>query len=359
MKSVWAILLSAAFFLLVFTVYAEEQAPGADFETALPLDLSAGYVWVNNSLVKPFEDNHYYIFRGLRSGVEVRVEGVLVGVESGLTTVSLYSNDQARLIGMDQVLGKNTRKRVELKYMLGYDPRSPEELAVYLRIGKSSGAALNYSLKIYTVEYSDAGSGRDAGGSYDTALPLSITTKDVVTRFTGYLSEKDYGNDFIDYYKLPVELARGQELLIEIKPSPELMVRASILNATDRFTLKSNRSEAKGEPLTLRIRGDWRTGLNNFYLVVENMGGTGGGGQYSVTVQIVTPTTTETTTATTISTSPWPSIDQETLRNLIIIIAIATVVIAVVVMIVMRRRAARVEEEWGGWGTESWGEESW
>lgn len=354
MKSLWAILLSATFFLLVFTVYAEEQTPGTDFESALPLDLSAGYVWVNSSLIKPFEDNHYYMIEGLKSGVEVRVEGVLIGVESGLTTVSLYSSDQARLIGVDQVLGKNTRKRVELKYMLGYDPRSPEELAVYLRIGKSSGAALNYSLKIYRVEYFDAGSGRDAGGAFDAALPLSITTKDVITRFTGYLSEKDYGNDFVDYYKLPVELARGQELLVEIKPSTELMIRASLLNATDRFTLKSNRSEAKGEPLTLRVKGDWKAGLNNFYLVVENTGGAGGGGQYSVTVQIITPTATETTTTTTTNTSPWPYVDQETLRNLIILIAIVTVVIAVIVIIIMRKRAVRVEEEWGSWGEESW-----
>lgn len=344
--------------LLLFTpiAYCEEVAPGVDFDTAIPLDLSTGSARINGSLTKIFEDNHYYMITGLKSGVKVSINGSLRGIEPGLTTVSLYSPNRARLTGIDQVVGRNALKNIELRYLLAYDPLNPEENTLYIRVGKSSGS-LNYSLNIFVENFFDSDSGRDAGSSMKDAIPAPSVSRETITIFKGYLAEKEYGNDYSDYYKLIIDLKPRDEIYIEIDPEPYLMIWASLLTP-DGFSLRHNKSESKGEPLTLKIRGDWKTGLNTFYLAIENMGGSGGEGGYTVKIQVYSPTV-ENATLTSITQSqtwPWPIIDQETLRSLIIVIAVIVVVVAIIVLVVRRRRRViRVEEEeWGTGG--SWGE---
>ncbi|MCL7397134.1 MAG: hypothetical protein LZ172_07295 [Thaumarchaeota archaeon] len=354
------VLLLSIMLLCIPFAYSQGVEPGLDFDTAAPLDLSTGSASINGSLTKTFEDNHYYMLTGLKSGVQVSITGSLKGIEPGLTTVSLYSPTRARLIGVDQVIGKNIVKKIELRYLLAYDPANPGENKLYVRIGKSSGS-LNYTLDISIEYFFDADSGRDAGATMKDAIQAPSISRDVVTTFRGYLAEKEYGNDYSDYYKLNIDLQPKDEIYIEVKPEPYLMVWASLLTP-DGFSLRYNKSESKGEPLTLRVRGDWKTGVNTFYLAIENMGGAGGGGGYTVKVEIHPPKI-EDTTATSFAqtqTSPWPFLGQENIRNIIIIISVAIVAIAIIVIIVRRRRRViRVEEEWGGWSTgESW-EEGW
>jgi len=351
------VLLLVVLLLFVPIIYSEEIEPGLDFETAPPLDLSTGSASINGSLTKTFEDNHYYMLTGLKSGVQVTITGKLKGIEPGLTTVSLYSPSRARLTGIDQVIGKNVEKRIELKYLLAYDPSNPEDNTLYIRIGKSSGS-LNYTLNITVEKFFDADSGRDAGASMKDAITAPSISRDSLTTFKGYLAEKDYGNDYSDYYKLSIDLQPKDEIYIEVKPESSLMVWASLLTP-DGFSLRHNKSESKGEPVTLRVRGDWKTGINTFYLVVENMGGSGGEGGYTVKVQIYASKVENTTVVSLTQTQVWPILNQETIRNIIIVVAAVVVVVAVVVLIIRRRRrVVRVEEEeWGGWSTgESWGE---
>jgi len=357
-KTSLIVLLLSIMLLFIPLSYPQEVGPGLDFDTATPLDLSTGSASISGSLTKTFEDNHYYMLTGLKSGVQVSITGSLRGIEPGLTTVSLYSPSRARLAGTDQVIGKNIVKKVEMRYLLAYDPANPEETTLYVRIGKSSGS-LNYTLDISLEYFFDADSGRDAGANMKDAIQAPSISRDIITTFRGYLAEKEYGNDYSDYYKLNIDLQPRDEIYIEVKPEPYLMVWASLLTP-DGFSLRHNKSESKGEAVTLRVRGDWKTGVNTFYLAVENMGGAGGGGGYTVKVEIHS-SKTENTTATSFAqtwTSPWPFLGQENIRNIIIIIAIVIVAIAIVVIIVRRRRRViRVEEEWGGWSTgESWGE---
>ncbi len=356
-KRALMVLFLSALLILTSSTYSEELQPGIDFDTAAPIDLSTGSASINGSLTKTFEDNHYYMVRGLKSGVQVSVTGSLRGIEPGLTTVSLYSPNRARLTGIDQVVGKNVVKKIELRYLLAYDPSNPEENTLYIRIGKSSGS-LNYTLNIVVEDFFDANSGRDAGSNMKDSIPAPSISRETVTVFKGYLSEKEYGNDYSDYYKLSIDLKPKDEIFVEVDPEPDLMVWASLLTP-DGFSLRHNKSESKGEPITLRVRGDWQAGLNTFYLSIENMGGSGGGGGYTVNIQIYSPVIENTTvTSMTPSTTwPWPIISQETLRNIIIIISVTVVVIAIIVLFIRRRRRViRVEEEeWGTGG--SWGEE--
>ena len=329
--------------------------PGKDFESAPPIDLSAGPVSLNGSLIGAFEDNHFYRLVGISSGEEILVEGKLIGVETALTTVVLYSPEGARLAGQDQVLGKGSQKRVEVRYTPAYDPEHPE-LYLYLRIGKSRGG-LNYTLTIKAEPRFDADSGRDAGGESAAAVEAPIARLGEPAVFEGYLTDKDHGNDYHDFYLLKAELEPGQALRVSIQPSGGLRVKAALLS-NDLFSLRHNQSEARGEPITMSVQGDWEPGLNLFYLDVDNLGGRGGGGSYKVRVEVQQPPAPTTTTA-----YPPPSpLSEETMRWLLIGVAVALVAIAAAVLIIRKRRGGvRVvsagEEEW--WG-EGWGaEEEW
>ncbi|MEN2975386.1 MAG: hypothetical protein ABDH32_07420 [Candidatus Caldarchaeales archaeon] len=357
-KKVLIILVLSALLILSPSVYTEDIQPGLDFDTAAPLDISTGTVNINGSLTKTFEDNHYYMITGLGSGVQISITGTLIGIEPGLTTVSLYSSTKARLIGVDQVVGKDARKKVELRYLLAYDPHE-HETVLYIRVGKSTGA-LNYSLKIVAEKFFDGGSSRDAGGDMSNSIQAPTVSIDTLTTFRGYLSEEEYGNDYSDFYKLSIDLQPKDEILIEVDPNPKLMVWASLL-APDGFSLRHNKSEGKGEPLTLRVRGDWKPGVNDFYLRVENLGGSGGGGEYTVKIQLFRPLKENITTTTTFQTQPWPIVSQENIRNIIIGIAVGIFAVAVIVLIIRRRRkVVRVEEEeWGGWGSGGTLDEGW
>ncbi len=327
--------------------------PGKSFETALEVDLSGGQAEVGGSLVGAFDDNHYYRLVGVGSGQTVRIEGELVGVETGRGTVALYSPDRARLAGVDPVVGKGVRKRVELTFTPAYEPEHPE-LTLYLRIGKSMGA-FNYSLRITVEPHYDAGSGRDAGATKDHAVEAPIARIGEPASFTGYLTERGMGNDYQDLYRIRAELAQGMALKVTVDPEPGLMVSA-ILYSEDMFRLRHNQSESRGQPLTMTITGDWSPGINTFYLDVENLGGNGGTGSYKVKVEVLEPVQE---TATTAQPPPAP-MREDIIRLVLIVVAVALVAVAIAVLVIRRRRGIRVLEEGGEWwGTGEWGAEEW
>ena len=322
--------------------------PGKDFESAPAIDLSSGSAPLNGSLTGAFEDNHFYRLVGISSGEEIRVEGTLTGIETGLTTVVLYSPEGARLTGSDQVLGKGSKKKVSLSYTPAYDPDHPQ-LHLYLRIGKSRGA-LNYTLQVRVEPRFDADSGRDAGAGHETAVETPVAKPGEPATFQGYLTEKDSGNDYQDFYLLKAQLQPGQILRISVDPERSLRVKA-ILLSNDLFSLRHNQSESRGEPITMSIQGDWEPGLNKFYLSVDNLGGRGGGGSYTVRVEVQQPPAeTETTTYT-----PSSPFSEETMRLLLITVAVALVAVAIAVLVIRRRRGGikvvSTGEEWG-WGEE-------
>jgi len=339
------------------------QKPGRDFESAPEIDLSTGSASLRGSLTGEFEDNHYYKLVGLSSGVRVRVSAELLGTgtTSGFTTVVLYSEKGARLAGSDQTLGKGARIHRELTYTLGWDPENPNPI-LYLRIGKSRGA-LNYTVEVSVERVDDVGSGIDAGSDLGEArfqdehqlikIPKAKLGEPAV--FTGYLAGEHLGDDHVDCYVLKAILEPGQILRVTVKPSKTMRLKASLLSA-DGFPLRSNESKARGAPITLKVRGDWIPGTNNFYLTVDNMDGRGGEGSYEVRVEVLKPANK---TATTTAITPAHGIlSEEHLRYILIGVAVALVVIAAVILALRRRRGIRVveagEEWWGGGWEEGW-----
>ena len=251
------------------------------------------------------------------------------------------------------MLGKGSRKKVEISFTHAYEPEA--EFTLYLRIGKSLGA-FNYSLRITVEPRYDAGSGRDAGAGKEHSVDAPIAKLGEPASFTGYLTEKGLGNDYQDLFRIRAELAEGLILKVTVDPEPGLMTSA-ILYSEDMFRLRHNQSEARGEPLTMKVTGDWEPGINTFYLDVENLGGNGGTGSYTVKVEVLEPPQQGEATATATPTAPMP---EDTLRLLLIVVAVALVAVAVAVLVIRRRRGIKVLEEGGEWwGTGEWGAEEW
>ena len=332
------------------------QEPGRDFESAPEIDLSTGSASLRGSLTGEFEDNHYYKLVGLSSGVKVRVSAELLGTgtTSGLTTIVLYSEKGARLVGSDQTLGKGARIHRELTYTLGWNPENPNPI-LYLRIGKSRGA-LNYTIEISVERVDDAGSGIDAGIDPSQALEAPKASLGEPATFTGYLAGEHLGDDHVDCYMLKAILEPRQTLKITVKPSKTMRLKASLLSFIDKFPLRNNESKARGMPITLQVKGDWLPGTNNFYLTIDNMDGRGGEGSYTVKVEVLKPIN-ETATITAITTAPG-IISEEQLKYVLIGVAVALVAIAAIILVLRRRRGVRVveagEEWWGGGWEETW-----
>ena len=348
-----AIILLSTILILAMIQPTLAQEPGRDFESAPEIDLSTGSASLKGSLIQEFD--HYYKLVGLSSGVKVRVVAELLGTGevSGFTTIALYSEKGARLAGSDQNLVKGMKLRQELTYTLGWAPENPRPI-LYLRIGKSKGA-LNYTVEITVERVDDAGSGRDAGRDPSQALEAPRAAPGEPATFTGYLAGERLGDDHVDCYKLKVILEPKQVLRVIVEPSKTMRLKASLLSA-DKFPLRSNKSVARGMPITLQVRGDWLPGTNNFYLTIDNMDGRGGEGSYKVRVEVLKPVNA-TATTTAITTAP-AILSEEQLRYILIGVAVALVAIAAIILILRRRRGIRVvetgEEWWGGGWEETW-----
>jgi len=254
---------------------------GGSFENAIPIDVSNdSIVTLSGNLSSVFSSDRFYLLKGLKPGVEVRVEGWVRGVESALTTVSLYSYQHARITGVDQIVGSGQTKDVSLRYL----PAKPHEgeVKLYLRVGKADGK-IQYELKVTTETFFDAGSETDAEPSIEGAMYVGRVSEGEPVVFRGYISDREYGEDFSDCYSLDVELKPGLEVNVEAIPEGNSWLIV-LLKAWDGFTLKSGKSMVRGEPVSLKQRGDWREKTERFYVCVENLGGSYGGGWYDVRV---------------------------------------------------------------------------
>ncbi|MCD6235959.1 MAG: hypothetical protein J7J94_03080 [Thaumarchaeota archaeon] len=320
--------------------------PGNSIETAGAVDLSMGGAILEGSLTEPLQQNHYYALKGLGSGVKIVVNLTLRGLKPAHAVAALYSAKGARLTGYDLALGAGNVKKLSLSYALAYAPG--ENRTLYLRIGKSRGA-LNYTAEIsveYLYDYS-LQSARDAGDKPSQAIEVPAIPPNQTQSWIGYLSSSQGGDDHEDYYKFSADLSPGAVLRVQVTPSKNLRIRAT-LYTQDLFPLKQNQSELSGQSINLEASGEWEAKRYTFYLEVDNLGGTGGDGEYSVKAWVEggRPQGQQTQTAA----APPTGVSEQLLKTGIIAAAVALIAISIAVLVLRRRRAYTVEEVgwWGG-----------
>ena len=207
-------------------------------------------------------------------------------------------------------------------------------------------AKVSYTISIGIDRFLDTGN-VEAADKLERAANIGSIALGTPTIISGYLSPKDYGIDYADYYMFSASLGPGKELVASLTTSGENNYEIAILDQTG-FSLRFNQTAQKGST-ALRLTNE-KTGEVTYYLKISNAGGVGGGGPYTVSLEvrtIQTKTTTETATNQTQPTTQ-PTLDQETARIIIYgsVSGIAAVsVIATILMARRRRKVYVVEEE--------------
>jgi hypothetical protein len=211
-------------------------------------------------------------------------------------------------------------------------------------------AKVSYTISIGIDRFLDTGN-VEAADKVEKAASLGSVALGTPLIVSGYLSSKDLGIDYADYYMFSTSLGPGKELIATLTTAGENNYEIAILDQTG-FSLRFNQTAQKGST-TLKLTNE-KTGEVTYYLKISNAGGVGGGGPYTVSLEVrptQTATTNKTTTVTaTNQTQPTtqPTLDPETARTIIYgsVSGIAAVsVIATILMARRRRRVYVVEEE--------------
>jgi hypothetical protein len=245
------------------------------------------------------------------------------------------SEEEGRFAWMHANLGDNKPTKICFKVGLFSEARP---------------AKVSYTISIGIDRFLDTGN-VEAADKFEKAASLGSVALGTPVIVSGYLSSKDLGIDYADYYMFSTSLGPGKELIATLTTSGENNYEIAILDK-EGFSLRFNQTAQKGST-TLKLTNE-KTGEVTYYLKISNAGGVGGGGPYTVSLEVrptQTATTNKTTTGTaTNQTQPTtqPTLDPETARTIIYgsVSGIAAVsVIATILMARRRRRVYVVEEE--------------
>ncbi len=211
-------------------------------------------------------------------------------------------------------------------------------------------AKVSYTISVGIDRLLDTGN-VEAADKFEKAAPIGSVTLGTPLIVSGYLSSKDYGIDYADYYMFSTSLGPGKELVASLTTSGENNYEIAILDQTG-FSLRFNQTAQKGST-ELRLTNE-KTGEMTYYLKISNAGGVGGGGPYTVSLEVRTTQTTATDKTTTgtatnqTQQTTQPTLDPEAARIIIYgsVSGIAAVsVIATILMARRRRKVYVVEEE--------------
>ena len=242
--------------------------------------------------------------------------------------------EEGRFMWMHANLGDNKSTKICFKVGLFSEAR-PAKVDYTINIG------IEKLLDTKNVEAADKPEKATPLGSIALGTPMIIS---------GYLSAKDYGIDYADHYVFSTTLGPGKELIATLTTSGENNYEIALLDQTG-FSLRYNQTAQKGST-TLKLTNE-KTGEVMYYLKISNAGGVGGGGPYTVSLEVrpiqITTTTTTTTGTATNQTQPtvMPTLDAETARTIIYgaVSGIAAVSVIAAILMIRRRRVYVVEEE--------------
>ncbi|MEM0011197.1 MAG: hypothetical protein QXT84_05845 [Candidatus Bathyarchaeia archaeon] len=312
---------------------SSQPTPGGSFESAGEVHLDVGKTVLFNSTLSQLED-HYYKLSGVGAGYELVLNITMHSKEGGMTMVSLFTEKKAKVFDDKFVLRSGELRTISLRWLTekGGD--------FYLKIS-AVGGIYEYNVSATLLDRRDAGK-KEAGSSIEEATYVGLASYGAELSFSGYLAQSGAGDDFVDFYVFDTMLRNMEAVRINVLPSADMSLEAS-LHLPDGFTVARNSSTSPGKGFTLTLKGDI-AGNKSFYLKVSNFDGHGGGGRYSININVfnLTATTEEPKV-------PINLVDRELARQLIII-SVGVIAGMTVVALVLRRRTTSAEGWYGEYG---------
>ncbi|MEM4190049.1 MAG: hypothetical protein QW544_06005 [Candidatus Caldarchaeum sp.] len=208
-------------------------------------------------------------------------------------------------------------------------------------------AKVDYTIAVSVEKLQDTGGG-DAADKPERAMSIGKIQTETPVTISGYLTSDKQGIDHVDFYVFTAALGKGKELVATLTTREGNIYEAAILDQT-LFTLRYNQTAGK-QKATIVLENE-EPAEKTYYLKISNNGGVGGGGPYTVTLEIrqttaITSTATKQTTVT--QTLEQPTIPPETARAIVYgsVVGVAAVAVAATVLARRRSQTYVVEEGW-------------
>ena len=351
-----ALLLITAVTLAVMLLASNNAyAQAARCEEAEGIDIRGVTSPVEGKLVKTPGDVVFIRFTGLKPGEEAEITVDVKPSRRTSLTLALLRGTGGVFAAVEerQVIVEPEGREVTFRW---HEGRETADLCVkILQFSDVGELSTSYSVTAITRERLDAEIG-EAPQRPEGAIDLGKLEPGGALEFTGYLSGKKTGSDYVDYYLLLAEIKqRGDVIHVVVKTEPEdAQVSLAILDSEASFALASNKTVLGEASIKLPIVAIEETGARPFYIKVSNEGGLGGDVEYTTRISLLQRLVNETGVVTIQREEGLGVVLDDFTARVMLLAGVAAVALASVIAIVreaIRRRAGEfgevyIEEGW-------------
>ena len=332
-----ALLVFAAVLLVMNGAYA--QARGC--EDAQSFDVHNVTTPIEGTLVKTPGDVVFIRFTGLEVGEEAEITVSVKPSKRASITLGLLRGSGGTFASIDekQVIVEPEGREITFRW---HEGSSPVDLCVkILQFSETGELSTSYFVTALAREKSDADVG-EAPSTPGKALDLGRLKAGEVKAFTGYLSGKKTGSDYVDYYLFLADIReRGEAVYVRVETNPEdAQVSFSILDSTASFALASNKTILGQATAKVVIE---ETGEKPLYIKISNEGGLGGDVEYAVSIKLLKSRGNETGVVVPNDRGLGVVLDEFTAR-VMLLAGVAAVALASVIAIIREARRRKWEE---------------
>lgn len=350
MPSATALLTVLAVVTALWLTPAQTQDPCVTTENKI--DLAATPLPLVEGILSGRLQERFYRFEPLKPGEMLNiVVTVTTNTSTALNMLMMWEITANKFTRIDSVQTIQVGGPVEYSFKWVHANQGENKpTAICFKIGIFSEARpvnAGYQIALGLDRLLDTGN-VEAADKPDKAAQIGTIQPGQPFIVSGYLASSQEGLDHGDTYALTVSLGRGKRLTATLTTQTENTYEITLLDQTG-YGLRSNRTTLGTATITLTSEDSTPKPL---YLRISNQGGVGGGGPYTVTLELseaaATVTTTQPTTpATTTETLQNPALSRQTAISIVYGSVIAVAAAAVVATVLARRRARMVVEE--GW----------
>jgi len=315
-------------------VHAQQTLPpgGDDFKTAVPLSLGE----FQGGTLADGKKWYYLVSSEIKPGQELQIKDFF----SGNTLMSVIVYDQNK-----QSLAKNDYQKQNETHTGFWLNGSGQSEKCYLELSNQSiwsATFQNVSLEI--IDRFDADSQTDAGGSFDSALPIEIN------QYKSFLDFNYKASDNKDFYK--IDVPRGQKLTVKVTPPDGLFLDLKIYDK-NRSQLVNEYSENEGATVVGSIQA---LTADTFYIAISPKYSSDQNqvSQYSLDISNTDPNTQKTGVANTTDTDDTDILLSQNsfligigqnIKFILLVVATVLIIIVVTVILLLGKSKKKVPKE--------------
>ena len=153
-------------------------------------------------------DTSSYYFINVMSGYEVKLDYSFIGDFVG--DITLFDINEQELAGWDEETGT-------IRWLNSGDDTSANKIYIVI---SNYFDVVDCELTVSFIDRQDAGTGKDAGGDFESAIPVSYG--EYTGNISSFVNGNEGGNDIDDFYQLNVK--ENETVTIKITPEGKMLL---------------------------------------------------------------------------------------------------------------------------------------